>query len=319
MNNTAIGVSDLYKDFGRKKVLNGLSFNAPLNAIVGFLGPNGAGKTTTMRILLGLIPSIKGKVSLLGYEMPGCRSKALEDIGAVVENPSFIETMSAKENLKWFGSLYKPISIKRIEEVIELVGLKDSADRKFGVFSSGMKQRLGVAFGILHKPKLLILDEPTSGLDPAGRVQMREILMHIHDVEKASIFMSSHLLDEVQRMCNYVVIIDKGRTLKEGYVSELLEKRTERFEVRVAEESCSEARKLIAGMEYCVSDVIPSPRGLQFDLLPEKSGEINRLLMESGVEVKALIPMEASLEETFMKLTASEELQKSVTEEMQVI
>jgi ABC-2 type transport system ATP-binding protein len=308
MIKSAICVSDLYKSFGRKKVLEGLSFSAPLNSIVGFLGPNGAGKTTTMRILLGLIPSFKGSVSLMGEQMPSCRDKALENIGAVVENPNFIETMTAAQNLKWFGSLYKAISQERIKEVIEMTGLKDAADRRFGTFSSGMKQRLGVAFGILHKPKLLILDEPTSGLDPAGRVQMREILMQIHDVEKTSIFLSSHLLDEVERMCDYVVIIDNGRTVAEGYVANLLDNRMEHFEVRVNDESFAKAREVLEKMgDDGVSGVALAARGLQFYVPAGQSGVVGRRLFENNVELRAMIPLEASLEEMFIKLTAAGE------------
>ena len=308
MIKSAICVSDLYKSFGRKKVLEGLSFTAPLNSIVGFLGPNGAGKTTTMRILLGLIPSFKGSVSLMGEQMPKCRDKALENIGAVVENPNFIETMTAAQNLKWFGSLYKAISQERIQEVIEMTGLRDAADRRFGTFSSGMKQRLGVAFGILHKPKLLILDEPTSGLDPAGRVQMREILMQIHDVEKTSIFLSSHLLDEVERMCDYVVIIDNGRTVAEGYVANLLNNRMEHFEVRVNDESFAKAREVLEKMGGDgVSGVALAARGLQFYVPAGQSGVVGRRLFENNVELRAMIPLEASLEEIFIKLTAAGE------------
>lgn len=308
MIKSAICVSDLYKSFGRKKVLEGLSFSAPLNSIVGFLGPNGAGKTTTMRILLGLIPSFKGSVSLMGEQMPSCRDKALENIGAVVENPNFIETMTAAQNLKWFGSLYKAISQERIKEVIEMTGLKDAADRRFGTFSSGMKQRLGVAFGILHKPKLLILDEPTSGLDPAGRVQMREILMQIHDVEKTSIFLSSHLLDEVERMCDYVVIIDNGRTVAEGYVANLLDNRMEHFEVRVNDESFAKAREVLEKMgDDGVSGIALAARGLQFYVPAGQSGVVGRRLFENNVELRAMIPLEASLEEMFIKLTAAGE------------
>lgn len=240
--------------------------------------------------------------------MPKCRDKALENIGAVVENPNFIETMTAAQNLKWFGSLYKAISQERIQEVIEMTGLRDAADRRFGTFSSGMKQRLGVAFGILHKPKLLILDEPTSGLDPAGRVQMREILMQIHDVEKTSIFLSSHLLDEVERMCDYVVIIDNGRTVAEGYVANLLDNRMEHFEVRVNDESFAKAREVLEKMGGDgVSGVALAARGLQFYVPAGQSGVVGRRLFENNVELRAMIPLEALLEEMFIKLTAAGE------------
>ncbi|MEW6708529.1 MAG: ABC transporter ATP-binding protein [Candidatus Riflebacteria bacterium] len=304
MQETAIKVNQLNKSFGRKKVLNDLSFNVPMNSISGFLGPNGSGKTTTLRILMGLVPLLQGEITMLGESLPGGRSKAVEQIGAVVENPTFIETMTAIENLYWFGSLYKPVANERILEAIALVGLKDAANQRFGTFSSGMKQRLGVAFGILHKPRLLILDEPTSGMDPAGRVQMREILQRIHSEEKTTIFLSSHLLDEVQRLCDYVVIIDRGRTAREGYVGEILSGHQETWEIRMPDEFFSKAievLKTFEGLQWS-----EGPRGLMLTMKSEMSPRINQALVAAEIKVSALIPHEASLEETFIKLTSEE-------------
>lgn len=299
----AISVKQLKKNFGRKPVLKGLDFTVPIDSIAGFLGPNGAGKTTTMRILMGLIPSYSGQIAMLGHDLPKGRVKALEQIGAVVENPAFIETMSARQNLYWFGSLYKPVEPARIDEVIEMVGLKEAADQTFGTFSTGMKQRLGVAFGILNRPRLLILDEPTSGMDPAGRVHMREILKRIHAEERTTIFLSSHLLDEIQRLCNYVVIIDKGATVKEGFVADLLSEKRELWELRLPEKDIAGCRKILAEMtEYDIS-VTSAPRGLQISIEAGKSAFVNRELVSKGIEVSALIPLEASLEDTFIKLT----------------
>lgn len=279
-----------------------------MHSIVGFLGPNGAGKTTTLRILLGLIPLKKGQVSILGNDIPAGHAKALEQIGAVVENPNFIETMTARENLYWFGSLYKHVTRERILEAISLVGLKDAADQRFGTFSSGMKQRLGVAFGILHKPRLLILDEPTSGMDPAGRVQMRNILQRIHDEENTSIFLSSHLLDEVQRLCDYVVIIDKGVNIREGYVKDILSECQERWEIRLRDEQQHEqAQKILAGLAEKGVLFEKSPRGFILSLGEGDSSFVNKELVKAGVEIVALIPLEASLEDTFIKLTSHEE------------
>jgi ABC-2 type transport system ATP-binding protein len=302
----AIEVKNLSKSFGRKKVLEGLCFAVPYNSVVGFLGPNGAGKTTTMRILLGLIPSFKGEIKLLGHEIPKRRVNALEQIGAMVENPSFIEGMTAAENLKWFGKLRGPIPKNRIEEVLEMTGLKEAANRRFGVFSSGMKQRLGIAFGILHRPRLLLLDEPSSGLDPAGRVQMREILRNIHEVDGTTIFLSSHLLDEVQRMCDFAVIISGGRTVAQGFVGELLRQQQEEFEVRVAERQWEAARGALEAMGGLVLGVELSPRGLRVRIEAGRGAELNRRLVEAGFEVEGLIPVEASLEERFMQLTGAE-------------
>ncbi|MDD3146490.1 MAG: ABC transporter ATP-binding protein [Candidatus Riflebacteria bacterium] len=306
-NNSAIKVNNLVKYFGRKQILKGLGFNVPLNTIAGFLGPNGAGKTTTLRMLLGLIPGVNGEIVLLNHSMPGGRSKALEEIGAVVENPAFIESLTAYDNLYWFGSLYKPLTRERILEVIEMVGLKEATMQRFGTFSTGMKQRLGVAFGILHRPRLLILDEPTSGMDPAGRVHMREILTRIHREENTSIFLSSHLLDEIQRLCNYVVIIDSGKTVREGYVADLLSGHQEKWEIRVADEDAARAREMVAAMHDAVTEVSSGPRGLVLTMVSGQSNFVNSELVKAGIRVNALIPLEASLEETFIKLTGNGE------------
>ena len=298
--NDAIKVISLSKSFGKKKILDSLSFNVPNNAIAGFLGPNGAGKTTTLRMLLGLLPAPTGNIELLGHKIPEERASALEKIGAVVENPSFIDTF---ENLYWFGSLYLPVEKKRIHEVIELVGLKEAADQKFGTFSTGMKQRLGVAFSLLHKPELLILDEPTSGMDPSGRYQMREILLNIHEKEKTSIFLSSHLLDEVQKLCNYVVIINKGQMITEGFVSDILASSEERYEIRVADELIDNAKNILEGAKNIVKSLQLAPRGFIVDIENDTSHLINEILVKAGIKVQALIPLESSLEETFIKLT----------------
>ncbi|HNX74220.1 MAG TPA: ABC transporter ATP-binding protein [Candidatus Rifleibacterium sp.] len=304
-NQPAIKVDNLVKFFGRKQILKGLGFNVPLNTIAGFLGPNGAGKTTTLRVLLGLIPNAQGQVSLLGHQIPACRTAALEEIGAVVENPAFIESLNAYENLYWFGSLYKPLTRERILEVIEMVGLKDATWQRFGTFSTGMKQRLGVAFGILHRPRLLILDEPTSGMDPAGRVHMREILTRIHQQDSTSIFLSSHLLDEIQRLCNYVVIINDGKTVKEGYVSELLSDHHEKWEIRVSDEDAVKAREVITALPGSPASIAQGPRGLILTMAVGQSAFVNAELVKAGVRVNAIIPLEASLEETFIKLTGN--------------
>lgn len=305
-NESAIIVSNLKQKFGRKCVLDDLSLKIPMNSISGFLGPNGAGKTTTLRILMGLLPKIDGEISMLGEKLPAGRTKAVEQIGAVVENPNFIETMTAEENLYWFGSLYRSVSKERILEAISLVGLKDAAKQRFGTFSSGMKQRLGVAFGILHKPRLLILDEPTSGMDPAGRVQMREILQRIHSEEKTTIFLSSHLLDEVQRLCDYVVIIDRGKTVIEGYVGEILSGHLETWEVRIADESMPKAAEVLKAFEAEGVTVTEGPRGFVLTMGTNMSDRINEALVKAEIKVSALIPREASLEETFIKLTSDE-------------
>ncbi len=299
---TAIRVRGLRKAFGGKDALAGLDFTVPAGAVAGFLGPNGAGKTTTLRLLLGLAPADTGEMEMLGEPMPGGRVPVLERTGALVEKPSFLDHFSGFDNLWWFGSLNRPVTRERIDEVLGRVGLTEAARQSFGTYSTGMKQRLGVAYAILHRPRLLILDEPTNGMDPQGRVQMRDLLREIHAAEGSTIFLSSHLLDEVQRLCDYVVILDHGRTVREGYVGEILQSGQETWEVRVAAGQQEQAAGLLQGHPAVLS-CRPGPRGLEIRLQPGQSAEVNRVLVGAGVAVAALIPREASLEETFIALT----------------
>lgn len=290
------------KRFGRKVALDGMDFAIPTGAVAGFLGPNGAGKTTALRLLLGLVPADAGEMELLGNPMPAQRSLVLERTGVMVEAPCFIESMSGADNLFWFGSLNKAVPQARISELLDLTGLTEAATRPFGNYSTGMKQRLGVAFTLLHQPQLLILDEPTNGMDPQGRAQMRDIFKHIHQRFDTTIFLSSHLIDEIQRLCDFVVIVDQGKTVRQGFVSELLTGDRECWEVRLPEAEVARARELLEKLPE-VFTCTPAPRGLELLLRPEGSARILRTLYEAGLNVTALIPHEASLEDTFLRLT----------------
>ncbi|MFZ2960809.1 MAG: ABC transporter ATP-binding protein [Candidatus Ozemobacteraceae bacterium] len=301
----ALRVKGLRKAFGRKIAVAGLDFAVPLGSVAGFLGPNGAGKTTTLRLLLGLITADAGEMELFGHQMPAGRTEALEHTGALVEAPCFIESMSGTENLWWFGSLHRPLPTGRVEEVLDLVGLREAASRPFGNYSTGMKQRLGVACALLHNPDLLILDEPTNGMDPQGRAQMRDIFKKIHETYQTTIFLSSHLIDEIQRLCDFVVIVDAGRTVRQGFVADILSRERESWEIRIpATGDMLKARETVAGLPEVIG-VEAAPRGLIVSLSPGASQRVNRALLEAGIEVSALIPLEASLEETFLKLTDS--------------
>jgi len=301
-----IKVNGLVKRFGRKRALDGVTFSVPQGSVAGFLGPNGAGKTTTLRLLLGLASSDSGTIELMGHPMPARRVQALETIGAMVEHPTFIESFSGYENLKWFGSLFQPVSEQRIIEVLKKVGLLESAYRNFGVYSTGMKQRLGLAAAILHRPKLLVLDEPTNGMDPQGRFQMREILKEIHAADDTTtIFLSSHLIDEVQRLCDYVVIIDQGKTVREGQVSELLNREQEAWEIRIPEKELDGAIAMLKELPTVIH-VALGPRGIEVTLKPGVSSEVNKNLIDRGFSVSAMIPKEPSLEDTFLAVTKTD-------------
>jgi len=202
-------VKDVYKHLGKREIIKGISFSVKEGEIFGFLGPNGAGKTTTIRMMVGLIAANKGTISIMGHEISKEREKALSNIGAVVENPELYTYLTGRQNLMQIAAIRR-ISKKDVDEVIELVNLKDRIDDKVKKYSLGMKQRLGLAAALISKPKLLILDEPTNGLDPTGIMDFRDIVRHSAKELKTAVFISSHMLSEVQQLCDTVAFINNG-------------------------------------------------------------------------------------------------------------
>ena len=203
----------LCKNFGKKQILKDVSFEIKEGDILGFIGPNGAGKTTTIKLILGLQSITSGKVYINGYNVEKEFTKAIEKVGAIVENPDMYMYMSGYDNLKLVSNMYKEIETKRIDEVVKLVKLENRINDKVSKYSLGMRQRLGIAQAILHKPNLLILDEPTNGLDPEGIKEMRELLISLAKNEKMAILISSHNLAELDNFCNKVCIIKNGEII----------------------------------------------------------------------------------------------------------
>jgi len=203
-------IKDVHKHLGTRNIIKGISLSVKEGEIFGFLGPNGAGKTTTIRMIVGLIAPNKGSITILGHDIQHNRENALKEVGAVVENPELYTYLTGKENLKQLARIYKNISDKDIDEVVSLVGLTDRINDKVKKYSLGMKQRLGLAESLLANPKLLILDEPTNGLDPNGIIEFRELIKKIAKERNTSIFISSHLLSEIEQVCDTVAFIDKG-------------------------------------------------------------------------------------------------------------
>ncbi len=301
----AMVVDGLRKNFGRKQVLNGLSFSIPHGAVAGFLGTNGAGKTTTLRIVLGLIRASAGRVWLLGQEMPGARCRVMESVGAMVERPSYIDNLSGFANLWWFCNLTRPVGNADIHDVLSVVGLTEAANRPFGQYSTGMKQRLGIAAALLNRPKLILLDEPTSGMDPQGRYQMRQVFQQMAR-GGTTILLSSHLLDEVQKLCDYVVILQHGVTVSEGWVRDVLARDQERCRIKVPVEQVEKARQLLEKLAG-VARVETSAESVRISGTPGLAVVANRALVQAGLDVAAVVPEENSLEETFINLTSDDE------------
>ena len=233
MNDTSptLTATTLTKIIGDKTIVDNVSFELQRGEIFGFLGPNGAGKTTTIRMLVGLIKPTSGHVTICGFDQRHQFEDAMRCVGCIVENPDLYRFMTGRENLEHFARMLRVASTE-IERVAELVSLAHRLDQRVGTYSLGMRQRLGIAQALLGDPKLLILDEPANGLDPAGIREIRELLRRLASERQMSIFISSHLLAEIELTCDRVAIIHKGRILREGTVRELISRRRE-MELRV--------------------------------------------------------------------------------------
>lgn len=223
MSESIIKVSALTKAYGKFQALQDVNFEVHRGDVFGFLGPNGAGKSTTLRILLSLIRPDSGTVELFGQDLQQHRRAILSKVGCIVEKPDFYKYLSARRNLEMFGRISGAnISRKNIDAMLDFVGLAGRGGDKLSGFSHGMKQRLGLAQALLHEPELIVLDEPTTGLDPQGIIDMRELILRLSQEQGKTIILSSHLLSEIELIANRMVIINKGRTLSQGKVQDLL-------------------------------------------------------------------------------------------------
>ncbi len=223
---TVLKCNNLYKKIGKKEILKGISFEIENGDIFGFIGPNGAGKTTVIKLILGLQKITSGNVFINGFDIEKDFTNAISSVGAIVENPDFYTYMSGMDNLKLKAKLYKDITKERIDEVVKLVGLENRINDKVSKYSLGMKQRLGIAISLLHRPNLLILDEPTNGLDPEGIKVLKEILRKLSN-EGVSIFISSHILSELDNLCNKICIIKNGGVIESSTIKEIKRKSNE--------------------------------------------------------------------------------------------
>jgi ABC-2 type transport system ATP-binding protein len=296
-----IEINSLTKDFKDLRAVNSLNLNVFEGDVFGFLGPNGAGKSTTIRMLLSLIKPTEGSIKLFDKTLEKNRIEILKRIGAIVEKPDFYGYLSAYKNLEILGKISgKEISKKRIMEVLELVGLSKRYKSKVKTFSHGMKQRLGLGQALLHNPDLIILDEPTTGLDPQGMKEIRDLILHLSKVEKKTIFLSSHILHEVELVANRMIIINKGTTKVEGYVQDLLnaKKLKVSFEVNDEEKTIS----LLAQSDWKNKLESNAKTVFMFSLENDEIANLNKYLVENGIAVSAVIPTR-SLEDYFLKIT----------------
>jgi ABC-2 type transport system ATP-binding protein len=277
--------------------LAGLDLSVPEGGVFGFLGANGAGKTTAIRAALGLLRGARGEIRVLGSEAPRRLAEVIDDVGAIVEQPSFFGNFSGRRNLELLAQS-RGFSQARVGEVLETVGLAERADSRFATYSLGMKQRLAMASTLLKDPALLIFDEPANGLDPAGMLEVRTLMRSLAD-EGRTIFVSSHILSEVEHTCDRVAIVAAGRCIAEGRVDELLRGATGSYRVTVGDAQTAAMAQLDA-------------RGWQYErdgdaLLVQVNGrasdDITRTLAEVGIYLSELTPIARSLEDVFLELT----------------
>jgi len=302
-----LATHELTKSFGGALAVDRLSLSVRRGDIFGFLGPNGAGKTTTIRMIVGLIYPTSGYVEVLDHQVPRDKEEALRHIGGFVEVPAFYANMSARKNLRLMGSLNGKVDEARISEVLDIVGLLERADSKIGDYSHGMKQRLGIANALINEPELVILDEPTSGLDPQGMKDVRELVRAL-GAGGTTIFLSSHLLNEVEQVCNRAAIINKGRVVVEGPVSEL---RPEHSAVKLLTSNQDKARAIVAAL-LGANEVEPDEEYLVVQASNGTVREVVRALVAAEIGVDAVIPArEQGLEDYFLGLTQSSDVDAS--------
>jgi ABC-2 type transport system ATP-binding protein len=301
----ALATAGLAKRYGPRVALDGLDLRVPAGVVYGFLGPNGAGKTTTMRILTGLVRADAGRVELLGRPFGRGDRRRLFEVGSLIETPSFYPYLSGRENLRAVAATGAPTPAARIDELLDLVNLRDRAGDKVSGYSLGMKQRLGIASALLSDPRLLLLDEPANGLDPAGIAGMRETLRGLAAAGK-TVFVSSHMLSEVQQLADVVGIIARGRLVREGRIEDLLREEAA-IRIRVDAEEVPTAGPVlerVAGPGLV--SAVPGPDAGWFEVRvdPARAPELNRALAAAGVYASR-IEAGTTLEARFLELTGT--------------
>ncbi len=289
----------LGKRFGERWAVKGLDLEVNRGDIFCFLGPNGAGKSTTIRMILTLLRPTTGSIQLFGKDPHKNRVAALSRVCGIVEKPDFYLYLPAYKNLELFGSMTRRINRDEIMEALARVGLKSRAHDKVRTFSHGMKQRLGIAQALLTQPELIILDEPTTGLDPQGMKDVRELIQRLAREEAMTIFLSSHLLSEIEQVATRMAVVHRGEMAAQGSVSELLAKEATDYALQVSPvEKALRTMKTIPWVKVLSS----SDTGIEVRLEPGRAAELNKLLVTNQVEVFSLYPRR-TLEDFFLKVT----------------
>ncbi|NBD27449.1 ABC transporter ATP-binding protein [Paenibacillus glycinis] len=304
MSDPVLQLRNLTKTVGRRNIVDDLTFDIPAGEVFGFLGPNGAGKTTTIRMIVGLISMSRGEALIKGVSVRHHFELAMTHVGAIVENPEMYKFLTGYQNLVHFARRHEGVTKTRIDEVVALLGLQNRIHEKVKRYSLGMRQRLGVAQAILHRPSLLILDEPTNGLDPAGIRELRDYLRKLTKEEGISVIVSSHLLSEMELMCDRVAIIQAGKLVD---IRSLQETRDSAQSKIVIETGDLPAAQRLLASAFDPSLLTISGIG-QLELAADKSAvpHIARLLVSAEIDVLGIHAVQKSLEEQFLEITGGE-------------
>ncbi len=297
---TVVEIRNLTKVIGRKTIIDRLSFDVPKGEVFGFLGPNGAGKTTTIRMMVGLMSITEGDIFINGYHIKKDFEKAIAHVGAIVENPELYKFLTGYQNLIHYARMNEGISKERIDQLVHLLGMENRIHDKVKTYSLGMRQRLGVIQALLHKPNVLILDEPTNGLDPAGIRELRDYLRKLAQEEGIAVIVSSHLLSEMELMCDRIAIIQNGKLIDVKNIKELVndvEQQRIFFEV----DKPHQAQEIIQQQFQIEVQLVEG--GFIAEIEREQIPKLNQLLVDSGLLIYEIKAITKSLEDKFLEMT----------------
>lgn len=309
-NNVILSIKGLNKTLGKKHILHDIDMECYGGEVFGFLGPNGAGKTTTIKIAVGLLDIDEGTIEICGYDVSKKFEQAMANVGGIVENPEMYKYLTGRENLRQYARMRGVEDEKRIDEVVNLVKLSNRIDEKVSKYSLGMRQRLGVAQALLHKPKLLILDEPTNGLDPQGIKELRDVLKHIAHNDGVCVVVSSHLMSEMELMCDRVGIIANGKMIGTYSMEELTSRSNgNAAEYIIETDSAAKASELLSELFPCrVSENSDLVISVNIENEREEISRINAKLINSGFKLYTVHRTEnKKLEDVFIELTGNKE------------
>jgi ABC-2 type transport system ATP-binding protein len=298
MTNKILSIEDVTKTINQREIIKGIDLEIFEGEIFGFLGPNGAGKSTTLRMVVGLSKPTTGDITISGYSITKDYVKAMANVGCIIEEPALYEYMSGLKNLEILGAMSKNVSKEDIAEAVELVGMSHRINDLVKTYSMGMKQRIGLAQALIHHPKLLILDEPTNGLDPQGIYKFRQIIKTLVKEKGISVLLSSHLISEIQLMCDKVAIINNGQIIETAKVEDLLLSN----QIYWTLDHPKKGKSILESKFELESNIIENQ--LVANLPDHLIKRVNTVFINEGIEIKYVSTKKKTLEDLFLELTA---------------